>query len=125
MSSNPIDQLIAGSYSVQLTDANVCVKEFGPFVVKELSAVKEELGFPVLRFIPNPIEKTIHLQIESNSNSNLSISITDLFGCVRFTKHYTENRIQEKLEIQNIPAGIYFFAVQAGSHQKIIKFLWY
>lgn len=35
MSSNPIELISAGTYYVELTDANLCVKEFGPLLLKK------------------------------------------------------------------------------------------
>lgn len=125
MTTNPIEMLKSGSYQLQLTDANLCIKEFGPFVVKELSAVDDHPGFELIKLFPNPNEKVIYIELESKTNENLHISIKDIYGHSCFIKKFTEKQIKSELDIQNLPAGIYFLTLQSGNQYKAIKFLWY
>ena len=125
MTSNPIELISAGTYYVEVTDANLCVKEFGPFVVKEVTALDENYGFELIKLVANPYEKLIYIELQSKTNENLTISIKDVYNHSCLLKQFTEKQIQSKLDVRNLPAGIYFICIQSGNQQKVIKFLWY
>ncbi len=125
MTSNPIELISAGTYYVEVTDANLCVKEFGPFVVKKVTALDENYGFELIKLVANPYEKLIYIELQSKTNENLTISIKDVYNHSCLLKQFTEKQIQSKLDVRNLPAGIYFICIQSGNQQKVIKFLWY
>lgn len=125
MTTNPIEMLKSGSYQVQLTDANLCMKEFGPFEIKELTSINENQKIPVIKLRTDPVNRLIYLNIESEMLENFTISISDVFGNGFLSKKLSGKHFHEILESQNLNSGVYFLTVQFANKQKLIKFLWY
>lgn len=84
---------------------------------------------------PNPFTTNILITIKSNINSDLKISITDLYGRLVREFNAVKININDPIEIiwdgrgfsdQEIPKGIYFLIVSDSQHythtQKIIKY---
>ncbi|MEP7195901.1 MAG: PKD domain-containing protein [Saprospiraceae bacterium] len=82
LSTEKIDQLSAGQYSLVVKDNNLCEKYFGPFEVKSLTSVKDYTWINSFEFSPNPLNDEGRLSIEFKEQQIFSIQLLDNLGRV-------------------------------------------
>ncbi|MFQ5446284.1 MAG: T9SS type A sorting domain-containing protein [Saprospiraceae bacterium] len=115
----------SGEYSVVVANEGGCVATSAAVTVT-ISATGELLpGFNRLRLMPNPFDKGLHLEWESDTPQMLEVSISDTSG---------KQLLQQIMEINGTgsadfdtrdwPAGVYFFTANTGGKtwsKKIVR----
>ena len=61
--TNPVQNLGVGVYSCNVTDANQCVKTFGPFEIKEVTANFENQLIKQFKVEPNPVSEAFRIHV--------------------------------------------------------------
>ncbi len=59
---------------------------------------------------PNPSNKELFVSYISNEHNQLTISISNVLGEIVLNKLELKNNIREKIEINNIPSGVYYIS---------------
>jgi len=70
---------------------------------------------------PNPADKYITIRSDGSENSAAMITLWDSFGQEILSKHSAQNT--EKLNISDLPNGVYFFHMQSEGTSSSSKFL--
>jgi hypothetical protein len=70
---------------------------------------------------PNPANNTLNIQLMSNNNSNVIMSIFDNTGRVVYSQAISNTN--QSLDISQIPAGIYFVKIQNSLAQQVEKLI--
>ncbi len=86
-----------------------------PFMVSGISGQYQQDNFAVTIF-PNPANSNISIEINSNKNSNLAVSVMDINGRIYLKENISVNSGLSKsvLDISSLSSGIYFVAIDNG-----------
>jgi hypothetical protein len=120
--ANAVDTLIAGSYTVMVTDAVGCTDE-----------VSFRISFPVatndpadlltdLRVFPNPTSGLLEVKLELPEASALRATVYDLTG--RQLQAYDfgrQLRLNEQLDFSAYPAGIYLLRLHTADAARTVR----
>ena len=115
--SSFVKNLSAGSYSVTVTDANLCTRNYD-FVIKDLSATKRPswASEMELDFYPNTVSRgeASFFTYRSSSPVKLQLVGYSLSGKTVFTKRLFSKRQSqtERLDATTMARGVYFVSVQ-------------
>ena len=102
----------SGDYSVVVSNANGCETATGEIMVTVVST-KDELGLERIAITPNPFTDNLQLQLQSTQLLDFEITFANATGQVLFYDSPTINGFFEKnYEMQDLPAGIYFFTIK-------------
>lgn len=84
------------------------------------AAVKEELS---LRLYPNPASSQVNLELDLEEKSRFSYLLMDVNGRILLQQQngeWPKGRIQERIALDNIPAGLYFLEVRVGIKKVVL-----
>ncbi|MBK7789079.1 MAG: T9SS type A sorting domain-containing protein [Saprospiraceae bacterium] len=74
---------------------------------------------------PNPVSTTVNVKMKSNTYNDYWILINDLDGNLVYKKEYAHiNRIDEQVNTENLPSGVYTITVcnsKGAMSKKILK----
>ncbi|RMG76297.1 MAG: hypothetical protein D6714_21555 [Bacteroidetes bacterium] len=111
---NVFDDLPAGDYLLEVTDANGCVIS-EQIVVTHTFESFEEAGF---RLFPNPTNGLCRLTTRRHLSDNLDIRVVDLIGRVVFkTRWRPADGMEKVLRLTDLPPGIYRVILSGESGQ--------
>lgn len=80
----------------------------------------KEFGLADFSLYPNPNKGDFTVNFRSTSNSDINIVVNDLRGRKIFAKKYTNTGIfNQKLQLNNIQAGVYLITVQDGAQKEV------
>ena len=107
-----IVNLIAGEYTLTVTDANGCEVVSEPITVDEMTAVTEPDWANELRIYPNPVQSVLFVKLESTVNRPLSLQIINAQGQLTqdIDNQYYTNIL--RVDMRNTPAGLYWIKLQ-------------
>lgn len=74
-----------------------------------------------LKLFPNPAEDYINVRFDTPARNEMRIVLVDSKGNIIKDETIEPSAVLKQLDIQNIPAGIYFLRLTAGSQSKIFK----
>lgn len=99
---------------------------FGSGPVLALNELKSQDLFEVEQNFPNPFEMTTSVNVNFNRSSDVSVKITDLMGRVIGTSKFNNvpaGKSTLDLQIGNVPAGVYFYTIEADGLKVTRKML--
>ena len=116
--------LLAGTYSVTITDENGCTATLSGIVVQSLVSANEPDWAAAVGIFPNPTSGLVQIVLpESWRNAQTDLAVYDLVGRKVSALHSTgANKLT--LDLQAAPAGVYTLVMQVGKWQivrKIVK----
>jgi hypothetical protein len=84
-------------------------------VTESLSVAKDE--FKSISIYPNPVENSLNIELQSNSNSNIDLSIYDIQGRVVKKQEFKDNSyiLNTRLDVSSFASGIYFLKINQGA----------
>jgi hypothetical protein len=119
-SSQDIDGLAGGTYSVIVTDANGCTYEES-YTVDSTVGIEELLLLNNVKVYPNPANNQVFIELKNPYNDMLVEFITDDGKVVR-SKIISEER-EIKFNVSDLSAGTYFIKLNYKGSIKTIKVL--
>ncbi|HEX5151470.1 MAG TPA: T9SS type A sorting domain-containing protein [Parafilimonas sp.] len=134
-SNNTFTNLTPGTYKITAIDSKGCTSNMlsvaiknGPATCIPLSAhpdnnksytASENRAWLKLQAAPNPFETECNLTVQSNSNENIEIIVTDMYGRHVYKAKGNSNR-QYKLG-GNLASGVYVVQVIQGKKMQTLK----
>ncbi|MBK9108151.1 MAG: T9SS type A sorting domain-containing protein [Saprospiraceae bacterium] len=119
---NPASGLAAGIYNCEVTDANDCIKAFGPYEVKELVSVETPSWLNSVFIAPNP-GSTATLFIELAESTVLNWSILNVYGKILNQEVISGKSIKLDFKTEAFDPGIYFINLQSGNKQHTLRWM--
>ncbi len=117
-----INGLEAGSYSCQVTDANGCIIELGPFEIQFISSVELINDVESFNYYPNPMNTVLQLDMELNASVDFNIDILDINGKLVHTERVSAaNNWSHQIDVSQLQAGVYFLQVRSKEGSMIRK----
>ena len=120
---NPISLLDPGEYITTITDANACVKQIGPFVLKELTALNYTDEIKQFSCTPNPANGKGSIHLDLKNAQYLQLNLLNLFGQSIWNRKLTAKHLTIELETSELPKGLYFVELHVAQTKKTIKWL--
>lgn len=109
------------TYTLEMRDSINCVSipSTATVSVSVCTGLKEDLGPSKLKIYPNPVKDKL-LIVTLESPSETSVEIFNAFGHVVFSK---AQPINYELNIESLPAGIYYLRFETGTTTTFRKFI--
>lgn len=109
-STQSINGLTAGNYTLVVVDENDCVEIFN-FMVDMVSSIQEELDNGITTLVyPNPSKERIFVELENASVDEKQFILYDVFGRVIRTATFIGNKLE--VEMPRV-SGTYFYQIKA------------
>ena len=115
--------LVAGTYSVTITDDNNC-EEVIEVVVEGVTAAADLDIVSSFVLSPNPTNGQFLLDVSLSQSSSISLSIYNILGQNVYTSTYKGQDIFDRLDLSNQPSGTYYVRLYNQTGQitkKLIK----
>ena len=119
-----VDGLSAGEYTVDVTDENNCTVTFGPFDVKSTIVSVIDLEFVAdMQIYPVPAVNNLNVNIKLNNVEATQLRIIDAYGKLISTNNYNTKHIEAKIDVSDLPAGMYYLEFGNKSDRTLEKFI--
>jgi Pregnancy-associated plasma protein-A/Secretion system C-terminal sorting domain/SprB repeat len=110
-----ITGLVAGTYTVTISDANQC-SVTRSVTVALINATNEIQGFNNLLLYPNPVAQNLMLLGDFAQSTTLNISVTDAVGKTMYTNSLESvTHLNLSVPFQDYPEGVYFVTFRANN----------
>ena len=109
-----VSGLAAGSYTVEITDANGCVFKRENFEITNSSAVNEPVWMSGISLLPNPTNGITRIIFGETPESRMEISLIDGTGRV-LRNLYIEQANMLTIDCSDLPAGLYTVRFRANN----------
>jgi uncharacterized delta-60 repeat protein len=121
-SNEDLNGLLAGTYTVTITDANNCSFVLSETVSNPPLSINMEGNSITADLFPNPADTKVSLYVNLNAVSNeVILNIYNPLGIKIASKSYQNSKeISDEIDIAEFPVGMYIFEINT-SGQKIIK----
>lgn len=89
-----------------------------------VTGVEEETEFTALTAYPNPTTQELVIDYETKIPGAVQVSLLDATGKVYVTRtgnHAAAGHFANKLDLLNLPAGLYVLKVQIGTHPPVMR----
>lgn len=118
--TNTVNNLAVGEYSVMVTDANSCV-ETKSFMVGTVSSVQDYTE-EFFSFYPNPAKDFITIHFSNNKPEDFDWQLYDISGkTILKNKHTMYNSFT--ISVQQFPRGVYFLKLQNDKFSAMRKII--
>jgi len=112
-------------YTVCITDANGCSNcdtVIIPFTNPTgISSVNQNA---VISIFPNPANDYLFIEGTVSSSEKMQVNIVDLLGQPMMRSYFDVNgKFSEKINTENLPAGVYFIEINSNDITKKLKFV--
>lgn len=112
--------LKAGSYSLTITDANSCSREFGPFELIDVSSSRDLVQQQLLKMYPNPARSVMYLELNAHIPQQvLFLQITGSDGQLVRSVKYNSRKFE--VNLSDIPSGLYLIRLQGDKNLSITE----
>ncbi|MEL6653973.1 MAG: T9SS type A sorting domain-containing protein, partial [Bacteroidota bacterium] len=110
-----LSELSAGVYTVNVTDANGCSLTDSVEVLFSPSvSIEPQFNLRSWRVYPNPTQGQVQLELEWQQQTKANLSLLDLQGKVIEARRLPKAiKHQEKLDLSQLPAGVYIMRIQS------------
>ncbi len=114
-----------GIYEISLTAKNKCGEDTVEKIVNITNSENNNCDRTFIKISPNPSKGTFILECNNSTRTKIFIEIISSSGKTVFSKFFYGKKIKEKINIENLPQGIYILKIKssefAGSLKLIIK----
>lgn len=115
-----LSDLAAGTYSVQVTDANGCEYSISDIEVKVSSSIVEPAWLTGVRMFPNPTEGLTRVVFAEVPATSLEISVIDATGRVVLSQ-ISEGQTTITLDCSTLPGGLYSVRFRTNTETGVRK----
>ncbi len=110
--------LCVGSYTVCVTDAGGCIT-CSIVNVSFVTGLASLTDNGTIKVYPNPANEYINIEGTLSSSANLDVSIVNMFGQTVLEEVVpADGTFTQKVNIANIPSGVYFIRISSGEFVK-------
>lgn len=118
-----IDNLSAGQYTLEITDANLCKEAFGPYEVKSVLGT-DDLSQPIsLTLTPNPVKGQGLIEIYNPMQKDLLVVITNISGQEMMRWKVSEVQYRKSWNSSEVRPGVYFVELRSSAGIQVRKWV--
>jgi len=119
--NDTLTNLPAGSYLVQVTDANGC-RTSKSFAVTNATYVKDE-SLIGLNIFPNPAQQHVNIELQLPFTSDITLKVINVLGEEVINKKYPQVKKNTlSIDIHHLASGNYFLMIESERFRKSGKF---
>jgi len=118
--SEDVENLGEGIYSVQITDANECIYTQGDIKVQNASSAKEPAWLTGISLQPNPTSSFTNIVFSLPVASSLEITVIDATGRI-LLRDISEQESVVRIDCTNLPGGVYSIRFRTGQEVGVRK----
>ncbi|MFK7949756.1 MAG: T9SS type A sorting domain-containing protein [Saprospiraceae bacterium] len=118
-----INNLVTGTYTVVVTDANGCsnttditVQDF----TSNTNGIETLTNFDVF---PNPNNGNFAIRLDFEETTDMQIKVLNMIGQPIFESNATDNNLYLPIDLTNQAAGIYFISIQTKTGRAVKRIL--
>ena len=115
-----IDGLEVGDYTVVVTDENGCEETYGPFTVQSVINVQDIDILDNVTVMPNPASDRVQVRLEFSTSTSCTIQLINTLGQSMDTHTTAGQSVSYSQDVSDYPQGIYLVKVTVGN-QSIVK----
>lgn len=106
-----IDNLVAGIYTVEITDANGCIV-VEEYEVQEVTSINQIDIIKRFTASPNPAMDNINIQLEMNQQAQVSLELMNSLGKVVYQININAALTSHSIDLTSLTNGIYFIQLK-------------
>ncbi|MBK9962336.1 MAG: T9SS type A sorting domain-containing protein [Saprospiraceae bacterium] len=114
MTTEHIQGLALGSYSLRVKDANGCEKSFGPFEVRDVTATNDVSGLESFEILPNPVQEHGRIFLTFDQKTSFSLSLSDAMGRTVHEWKLNSNQADISLDLSSLDQGLYLVVLKTN-----------
>ena len=112
--------LVAGNYSLTITDANGCVFVENVTINQPPVAIALTASNWTANIFPNPADKQTMVAVELGTVANVRIRLVNSLGQIIQSAEYSDvMNVQHSLNVADLPAAMYMVEITADGVQKV------
>ncbi len=116
--------LLAGTYSVTVTDAFGCTDSLNAVVDVAVSTQTVAAFIDQLQLAPNPTSGLVDLQVKMHESQAVRMDVLTVLGqSIERVVLGRTDRFTHQFDLSAYPAGIYFIRIQAGDRSQTVRLL--
>ncbi len=117
---NVLSNLCENNYSVTITDANNCIKEYQFYINNVYTNIKDFSLQNEFKIWPNPTSDNIKLYLPNIKNEFIELSIYNTLGNLVYSDNvYITNNNSINLNLKNYPKGFYLLKIYSADNKHI------
>ncbi|MFK8103588.1 MAG: T9SS type A sorting domain-containing protein, partial [Saprospiraceae bacterium] len=119
-----IENLAAGTYSVEITDANGCVKTQSFEVSSTVTSVGDIDNLQFLEIIPNPVVDVLNITALFTKDLAVEVMIYDVLGRTLYHQQLQDKSINLSIDVTDYAQGAYLVVLKTADGflvEKIVK----
>jgi len=120
-----VEGLAPGDYSLTVTDGNGCTESFGPFTVGVSSSSSTTLDFEVFELYPNPVRDQLFIALDLKTTQNsVQLEIVNPQGQSVWMRDFgQQQQLREEVNVSRLTPGTYFMRLLANDKQAVRTFI--
>ena len=119
-----ISGLVAGDYTVVVTDEMGCSEEFGPYAVGSEIVSVEDLEFVnSLHVYPIPAFEYVNFSVELSERMDTRMRVIDAFGKVVLKEEFDGKSIDIQIDVSELTVGVYYIEFGGENSSMLEKFV--
>ena len=106
--------MVAGTYTVTITDANGC-STVETYTVSNTTSINQSAATNwTVNLYPNPAETTAIIDVQLSVSADVQIRLVNVTGQLLETVNYSATQsIQHTVNVQDLPSGVYMVQILA------------
>lgn len=118
-----IDNLKAGQYTLEVSDANLCKKTFGPYEVKSVLGTDDLSHQVLLSLTPNPVNGQGLIEIFNPTQKDLLMLISNISGQEIMRWQISEVQSRKTWNASEVRPGVYFVELRSSAGIQVRKWV--
>ncbi len=114
-----IYDLTQGTYTLVVTDENLCSRSFD-FEIENATSVEEIESLVHFKLFPQPASDLLNINVSNNSGERMTINLISTDGKVLETRVYDQAEFTDTWSVDNLSAGLYLMKL-TQSNQVVTK----
>ncbi|MBL7831954.1 MAG: T9SS type A sorting domain-containing protein [Saprospiraceae bacterium] len=115
-----ITNLAPGTYTVIVTDANGCIREFTVVLEEAVGTISLDI-LTSINVYPNPNTGSFWVEASFSKNTSIDLSVMDLLGRRVFNQQFEGQELKTSIDLKEFNSGTFFVVISSNNGQHVEK----